>query len=282
MSKLRIVPRNFHDEATLSVQLDPASSEYAVGNTQNTQRTSVWRSATGADQYIAGYFADGLARTVSHFSMFRHRCHGGQVRAILYSDAGWTTQVYDSGLVNAINVVPTDGLNWGVNPYGSGSIDPFLTDAPFWLWFTPVACLSYKVFFSTNVSTYGYSYWQACRFFLGKYYELPYNVLYDNALGFVDLTDRNRTRGASLQTNIGPGWREFSADIKRLPEADRAGWIDIKKRVGTGRDFVLSLFPELATRKERDHIINGKFKTLDPIVRWHPLFLSTRIQIEEV
>ena len=104
---LRIIPRNFHAEATLSTQFAPVDG-YSIVNTQNTQRSRVWRSTDGTDQYINGTFDDGLERTVAHFSFFRHRCHGGKVRLRLYSDVSWTTMVYDSGALDTINVVPTD------------------------------------------------------------------------------------------------------------------------------------------------------------------------------
>lgn len=282
MANIRIVPRNFHDEATLATEFAPVAG-FSIDNTKDRQRSRVWRSTDGSDQYISGVYDDGLPRTVDHFSMFSHRCHGGQFRLRLYTNNNWTSLAYDSGLTDIINVVPTDGLDWGIDPYGDGTNDPLITEAPFWLWLeTPVEHLSFRYYFSSNVSTYGYAYWQACRFFLGLTYELPYNIIYDNALGFIDATDRARSRGASLRTNVGPNWREFNADIKRLPDSDRAGWFDIKKRVGTGRDFVLSVFPENGTRKERDYFMNCVFKTLDQMVRYLPTWLSSRIQIEEV
>lgn len=281
MANVRIIPRNFHDEATLATQLAPVTGN-SIDNTKDRQRTRVWRSTAGTDQYISGTFADGLSRTVSFLGIFRHRCHGGQIRLRLYSDAAWTTQVYDSGLVNAINVVPTDGLDWGVNPYGSGSIDPLLTNAPFWLWFTPTACLSYRVYFSSNVSTYGAAYWQVCRFFLGRYFSLGYNPSYDAALGREDQTDSNYSRGGSLISNVGPSRKVMTMDIARIPESERAAWLDILEYCGTGRDLVISWFPEEATRRERDHLINGVMSALDPLERWHLLYLRKRLQIKEV
>ncbi len=281
MANLRIIPRNFHDEATLTTQFSPVLG-YSIDNTKDTQRSRVWRTPDGTNQYINGTFADGLTRAPGFFGFFRHRCHGGFVRLQLYSDAAWTTQVYDSGSTSVINLVPTEGLDWGIDPYGSGRIDPFLTDAPYRLWFTPTGCRSYKITFSGNVSTYGYSYWQVCRFCLGPSKELPYTALYDYPLNLVDQPERNRSRGGSLRTNVGPNWRTMTLDIKRVPETEGADWLDIVKYVGTGRDFVVSLFPSDGTRKERDHVMNCKFSVLDPLIRWHPSFLSKRLQLEEV
>ncbi|MGH7605400.1 MAG: hypothetical protein ACRENK_15570 [Gemmatimonadaceae bacterium] len=274
------MPRNFHDEATLSTQFVSAT-DMTAPNTQNCQRSKVWRSTDGTDQYVRGTFADSLARSASFFGFFRHRCHGGTVQLQLYSDAAWTTQVYDSGALAVINVVPTDGADWGINPYGSGSIDPFLLDAPYWLYFTPTACLSYQISFAANVSTYGAAYWQVCRFFLGKYFEAAVNPDYGATLGFVDQTEVNRSRGGSRRTNVGVSWRVMQMDLNSIHEDERAAWLDIARQCGTGRDLVLSLFPEDGTRLERDNIVNAEFSALNAIGR-QVSRLTSHLQIEEV
>lgn len=278
---MRVVPRNFHDEATLSTEFAPVTG-YAIDNTKDTQRSRVWRSTDGSDQYVAGFFDDSLPRAPGYFGFFRHRCHGGNVRLRLFSDAGWSSTVFDSGVVPIINITPTDGFDWGIDTYGDGNIDPFITESPYFLWFTPVECLSYKISFSGNVSTYGYDYWQVCRFVLGPRKDLPYTLIYDFPAGLVDQTDRNRSRGGSLRSNQGPNWRIWTIDIKRVPQGEQADWLDIMKYCGTGRDFVASLFPDEANRRERDNHANVKFSALDPLIRWHPEYLSKRLQIEEV
>lgn len=253
----------------------------AVENTQNCQRSRVWRSIDGTDQYIAGTFDDGLARTVSSFQFFRHRCHGGTVQLQLYSDDSFTTLAYDSSALDVINVIPDDDNDWGIDPYGFGSNDPFLLDAPYWLYLPPTATLSYKITFAGNVATFGASYWQVCRLFLGNYFEVAKNPAFGATLGFIDQTDSNRSRGASLRTNVGPIWRTMGMDMNYIREDQRAMWLDIVRYCGTGRDFILSLFPEDGTRLERDHFVNAKFSALNAIGR--PVkVLTTKLQIEEV
>jgi hypothetical protein len=281
MANLKITPRNFHDEATLSVQIAPPTG-FSITNTQNTQRGRVWRSVDGTNQYWSGTYDDALPRTASAFSLFRHRCRGGNVRLQLYSDAAWTTQVYDSTALPVSNISITEGLDWGINPYGEGNIDPFATEAPYWLYFNETQHLSYRVTFSSNVSTYGYAYWQICRVYLGLHYELPYTALYDFPINYVDRTDRNRSRGGSLRTNTGQDWKTMTLEIKRVPAADGPGWLDIMHYLKTGKDFVLDLYPGEDTRRRRDHFIDCKFSQLDPLLRFHPEYLSKRIQIEEV
>jgi hypothetical protein len=280
MPALRIVPRNFHDEATLTTELSSVPGS-TFQNTQNCIRSRVWQSVGPDDQYLLGSFDDGLDRTITFFGMFNHRCHGGSVQLQLYSDAGWVSLVYDSGPLPAINVVPTDGADWGINPYGAGSNDPFLLSAPFWIWVPETTFLSYKISFSGCVSTYGADYWQVERFFMGQYIQAAYPPDFGATLGFVDQSDRNRSRGGSLRTNVGPIWRVMQMDLVRIDEDQRAAWLDIWRYCGTGRDIVVSLYSEDGTRLERDHLMNAKLVALDVLNR-NVAILTSKLQIEEV
>lgn len=280
---LRIVPRNFHDEATLTVSA-PEATGFEIINTQNCIRSDFYRSTDGSNVTIRGTFADNIPRTPSFFGMFLHQCHGGKIQLELFSDAAWSASVYDSGAVDVINVFPTDGMDWGVD-FGDGTNDPFFESAPHWQWLAPTSprpeVLSYEITLSDHVSTYGRTVWQASRFFLGPSFELFRQPEFGASLGFVDQTDRNRSRGGSLRTNFGQLWRVMEMSLGAMEESERAAWLDIFRYCGRGRDFVLSLFPEEGTRIERDHILNCKFATLNPIGR-EVRRLTTRLQIEEV
>lgn len=280
MAYMRIVPRNWHDEATLSTELASVLGA-SITNTQNRIRSRIWKTTSGADQYTLGTFDDGLARTFSYVGFFRHRCHGGNVRYQLYSDDSWTTQVLDTGALPVVNIVPTDGADWGIDPYGTGTLDPFLLDAPWWAWITPTPCLSYKISFSSNVSTFGAAYWQVCRFWAGHYRELVKPPDFGASLGIVDQTDRNRSRGGSLRTNVGPDWLDMVCDLNNIKESERAAWLDTLRYAGTGRDIVVSWFPEDGTRKERDHHANVLFKNLNSFNR-QVSRLTGKLQFEEV
>lgn len=282
---LRVVPRNFHDEATLTVS-SPEASGFPIANTQNCIRTKVYRSVTAGDITISGTFGLGsYARTPAFFGMFLHQCHGGQIRLQLYSDYNWVTQVYDSTVLNVINVMPTDGMDWGADPFGNGPNDPFFELAPHWQWLVNgspgLACRSYKITLSSLAFTYGRSVWQVSRFFLGPSMELFRQPEFGASLGIIDQTDRNRSRGGSLRTNIGANWRTAELSLGAMEESERAAWLDIFRYCGTGRDFVLSVFPEEGTRIERDYLLNCKFATLNAIGR-EVNRLTGRLQIEEV
>lgn len=276
----RIVPRNFHDEATLTTEF-PAAIGFGIEQTQDFVQGHVWRSTSGSDQSIFGTFEDGLPRTISSFSFFRHLCAGGNVRFEGFSDDAWTTRVIDSTVLPVIWWTGTDGMDWGIDPYGAGSTDPFITRAPYRAWLTPAACLSYKITFSGNVGTFGAAFWQVCRFNVGNYWQPTRPPTFGVGLGMGNLTDRNRSQGGSLRTNNGAAWKTMTMDFIRIAESERAAWLDIMEYAGTGRDMVVSLFSEDGTRLERDYFVDCAMTSLDAINR--PVrVLTKKLQIEQV
>lgn len=271
-ANLRIIPRNFHYEATLSTELTAATG-CSIVNTQNRKRSRVWRSADGTatdasdDQYVAGTFEDDLDREVDFFAFFRHRCYGGKVRLQLFSDAAWSSQVYDSTALDVIKVIGTDGANWGIDPYNIGDQDPFLTESPYWLFFDPVQCLSYKITFSDHDLTFGVPYWEVGTFWLGRSFAPFRQPAFGADLGFIDLTEVDRSRGGSIYSNVGAQARTLRLALEGIKEEERAAWIDIVRQCGLGRDLAISMFVDEGTRRERDHVMQGVFSSLDPIGR---------------
>ena len=99
-------------------------------------------------------------------------------------------------------------------------------------------------------------------------------------IGYVDQTERNRSRGGSLRTNVGPTWNVVNFDLPLMDETEQSAWLDIMRYCGTGRDLVLSIFPTEGTRRERRHTLNGLFISLDAIGR-QVTWLTKRVQFEE-
>ena len=281
-ANLRIVPRNFHDEATLTAS--EAAAGFAIANTQATARDTVWRSTSTGTVTISGSFSRD--RVVNFFGMFRHVNHGGQIRVQLYSDAAWTTQVDDTGTVAINKVVGSSSDSayaWGDDPYGDGQYDPLLTEAPYWFWFAVDRTIqSYKITLSSHAATYGYSaYWQASRLWLGKYFEPAINPSYGATSGVADNSDRNRSRGGSLRTSLGARWRAVRMSLDSVAETEVPTWMDILAHCQLGRDVVASLFPGDGTRRERDNLICGKFAALDVLGRQINR-LTKNLALEEV
>jgi hypothetical protein len=254
VNRLRIVPKNDSDDAVLSVS-PAAQSSFDVDNVKNTVRSKVWRSTSTATQTITGVWSAN--RTVSHFSMHKHLEHAANVRLQLFSDAGASVQVYDSTAVSATPYTASE-------PYvfSTGTNNPFLTNSPYWLWFSEQLARSFKVTLSGTPSQ---AYHQVSRLWLGRYMELDVGASYGLQLGIEDNSDANTTRGGSLRTNFGAYWRTLSFDLSDISPDEYATWMDIMTQAGRSRDVVVSVYPGDGTRQEALHTIAGKFRSLDAL-----------------
>lgn len=269
-ANLRIVPKNDHDDAVLT----PSAAEvvgFEVANTQNTRRSSVLRTTSNSGWSFTGVLP--ATRTVSHFSMWRHLNHAGSMRLQLYSDAGATSGVYDSTAVSCIPYSSRGAYTWS-----DGSTDPLQSGMPYYLWFTPMACRSYKVTFS---GTPGQAYWQVSRFWLGRYFELVRSAAYGTLqVGQQTITDSARTQGGSLQANQWATWRTMTFDLNGIDEADLVSWVDVRQYIGVSKDVVVSAYPGDGDRREAIYTIAGRFSNLNDIGRPSSV-MSMHVQIEE-
>jgi len=279
MANLRIVPLNWFDEAT-SLTATTEATGMDIENAQLTARSKFWRStATGACTIQGNWNSDG--RKTNAFALFRHNTHGGTVRVQLYSDAAWTTQIYDSTALT----VPSTALgsfDWGSDPLGTTSNDPLLYESPYVIWMAAdYSAVSFKITLGGTPAS-GEAYWQIGRIWLGKKWEAAYNPAPGVEMGWVQDADRYRSRGGSLRTSSsGARWRTLTMNLGMVSASDRSTLLDMQAQVGLERDVVVSVFPALTGRLERDYVLDAKFAALDPIAHGYTVH-SGRLALEEV
>lgn len=266
MANLRVFPYSHHDDATLTTSGTTATGDFALTNTQNHIRSKVWRATTNGAMTIKGTFA--TSQKATGFFVFGHNVSG--ITLQLYSDTAWTTSVYGPQAAYQGTADSTfDG--WpGI------TADPDVADAPFMLHFAEKTIRSYTISIASGGDPH-----QITTIWLGKAFEVAINPAYGLALGFATVTDRNRSRGGSLRTNVAANWRTLEFDLSWMNEGDRGVWIDMMRKRGTGRPIVVSAFPEDGTRKERDHTMLCMFSSLNAIGR-QVSWLTKRVQLEEV
>lgn len=266
MPNFRIIPWNIHDQATLASSGSPGA-DFLPENSQNTIKGSVYR-VVGATATLTGVLA--ADRSVTFFGLFKHLSSGGDVQVELFSDAGLSVSVFDSGPVT-VDMASTDVYDWG-----ELDNDPLRGSKPFWIWFDDEYTIrSYRLTFNAP------SVIQASRIWLGKHFESFINPAWGALLGFGSDTTGSRSRGGSFRTNRGSRWKSATFDFEWIPEDDRSTWLDIMERCGLDYDVVVSLFPEDDSRMERDNVMNGKFTSIDPINRASYAYLSKKIQLAE-
>jgi hypothetical protein len=268
VSNVRIAPLNFWDSMTLAGS-HAAAAGYPYTNTQNTMRSSVWRSAAVTDQYVIASLPSGSV-TCNAFFLFRHRCHGGTIQVRGYSDVGATgTVLFDTGAVSVYTPITT-GYDWGMADNSAlNTHDPAGLSSNFSAFFASASGVkSVKVDLTAKSPTYGYSFWEATRIFLGNYLELSINPPYEGwASGPAEAALRQRSLGGTLLASRWGAWQQAKFQLDWLDEAEIPAWLDIMQIAGTSRDIAVSLFPGAGGRQERDGIINGYMSGLDAIGR---------------
>lgn len=280
MANVRIAPRNFWDLMTLSGSVAP-NAGFGYVNTQNTDRSSFWRSPDATNQSLKGALASGSI-TINCAFLFRHHCHGGSVRFRAFSNNDWTgTTLVDTGVVTIYAPISTGYDHGYTDVSGADTHDPLGTESPFFVYFDSASGVkSVQWDFSSKSTTYGYAFWEVGRPFIGNYWEPTKTLSYGLNIGLGTGDEALRTLGGSKQGSIGERWVTLQGDINLVDEAEMPVVLDIMRICQTARDIAISVFPGDGGRKERDHTINGSFSSLDAIGRPTSV-LTKRFQIEE-
>jgi hypothetical protein len=269
----RLTPNDWDD---LTLTASSAATLNPISNTQNTVRGRVWRSVGTGTATWTGTFTDGLPRTASHFSLHHHRTHGGNVRLELLDGDSPPGVVYDSTALPTYTAPATGGYE-----FSTGTNDPHLRESPFWHYFAETEYYGVRVTFSSFSTTYGADVWQVSRPALGRYFSLGWNPAFGLSLGIESVGDSNRSLGGSLRGWEGGKWRTLTGDLHKIDESERATWIDLMRLLGTSRDFVFDVFPDVGGRQQRDYFMLAKFIGLDALSR-QVRVLNKRFQIQEV
>jgi hypothetical protein len=266
MPNFRLIPHNLHDDATLSAT-GTSVAGFGPANTQNTLREEVLR-ITGTDYVLRGVLPG--TRGASGLGIFRHTiAAGGTVQLELFSDAAWSSSVYDSGALD-IECFTDDspGFDFGLRAAFARSNLPFVH------YFPAVDFRSYEITFDDITSP------DICRVFLGEAWEASVNPDYDAPLSFDDLTEGNRTLGGSHRTNQGEQFAVWRVNFSFLQHDDRQFIVDFMRRNGLARDFMASLFPEDGTLLEATYTGNFKLRNLGPM-GWQISRLTKSFEMQE-
>jgi len=279
-ANVRLAPRNFWDLMTLSGSIAPATG-FEYTNTQNTDRSSFWRSPDATGQSLKGSMASGSI-TINWAALFMHHCHGGSAQFRAWSNNDWTgTLLVDTG-TNAVYTPVSTGYDFGfADVADSDTHDPLGTESPYSVFFAQAAGVkSVQWDFSSKSTTYGYAFWQVGRPFVGNYWEPTVNPDYGLSYGLGQNDESVRTRGGSKQGSRGGRWATVDMNFNSISEDEMPTALDIMKIAQTTQDMAISLFPGIGGRQERDGTINGTFSSLDAIGR-QVSRLTKRMQIEE-
>lgn len=250
---MKMIAVNQGDVATMTAS--PAVvATLPVTNLQTQPRAAVMRTTSTADQQVKLTWP--AAKLLSAVALVRHNLSSAATwRIQVYSDAAWTTLIYDSGAVLAAPGKALGDLAWGLDPLGA-SVFTGWSYAFSSLYFAPVAAQSVKITLSDTGNAAGYL--EASRLFVGAHIEPQYTVSYGVKLGWKENTVTTRTDGGSLRSDPTLPYRTLSFNLDWIVESDRAVLLDALRQVGKRQDLWVTIFPGVGGAKERDYSMTAK------------------------
>jgi hypothetical protein len=310
-NNLRIIYNNIVDlsTTTLSASTTQNATNTPVTSLAKDTKSLVWRSAatTAASTAVTAMLAVSFASTIIGgvvLPFTNINSNTATIRVIGYTGTAasvggtadtptftaGTTQVFDTGNIQACPWNTLALPNWNSNPVGASSYS-YGGGTYLRVWLTPgqqVACTSIVIVITDNYSTSAAGrYIEASRLVIGGYWSPKYNTGYGLSGTIKDLSTHERSEAGDLVSRRAPRFNSLSFDLKWLDVSDRVQMTKILLGNGLPRPMLVSLFPDntgTATdyEKERAHQIYGKLVTLPGVTLDTPFTYSTQFDIEEV
>jgi hypothetical protein len=256
-TRLSIIHTNQADAGTLSVS--PAeNASFPVANLKTQFRGETLRTTGLSAQQLRAVWPATVS--ISAIALCRHNLTAAATwRVRLYSDAAFTTSVYDSGSVTAYDNA------------GMGTLDA-INDASFReyknsvLWISATNARSMTIDLTDAGNSDGYL--EAARLFAGPYTELTRNFDWDHTLTLVSKSSQGDTFGGSTTSSWGgPIKRELELPMSMLPQTDRDFIFDLIRTKDVNGDFFLSAWPGRGGKETRDYQGWAKLKSWQGIAR---------------
>lgn len=243
-SRLSIIHNNAADSATLSVS--PAeNSSWPVANLKSTLRGEWLRTSGVSAQQVRATWAANVS--IAAVALCHHNLTAAATwRVRLYSDAAYTTQVYDSGTVTAYDATEMSALD----AIGDDSFREYKNSV---LWFSATTARSMTIDLTDGSNADGYL--QAARLFAGGYTELTRNFNWGHAITHVSPASQVSTLGGStFGVWNGPMRRELQLSAENIAtRSDRDFVFDLVRTKGHIGDFFLSAWPNAGGKITRDY-----------------------------
>ncbi|WP_139116572.1 hypothetical protein [Terasakiispira papahanaumokuakeensis] len=238
MSNMRIVSRNVHDEAELTV----TSELLPVINTQRSRRSRIWRSKDAGTQVIEGVLTQ--AENIDCVALARHNLgSGGAVQIeMFYGD----DRVYDSGAIALALLIPAGVWRAGIDPWGGSFNEQLPSDSDLVVhWTRRVVVADRYRLTLTRMGNAELPSMEVGRILVGLSYEVDVNFDWGVRVEWQESSEHLKTEGGSLVT-VGQGdlRRRFALDLSFIDMRDRQMLLSNLVSVGMHADVLVALYPD--------------------------------------
>lgn len=268
---MRIIPYTEADTATLYCVPSPVygMEEDAL---QNSLRGNIMRVLA---DYLEIDVEFASAKRIGGVVLNHHNLRvGDRVRIELFDSTNLSSNIYDSGWVDAIPAKTLGELDWGIDNLGAGIEGVDYTQ----VLFDPLVCESMRV----SVDASGISYIDICRLFAG-----PCPTEASIAYGYLSRlgTTRNRTEkwyrtaSGSLQVEKLSEYRRLNLTVSFYTDNEYSKWDDLFRR---GDEIWISARDDARGRANSSNALLCRVTSEKPSVEVEETTFSLNVTVEEV
>ncbi len=272
MPNLRIITANVADTAT-SLAASPTAGSLVAANMLSDRKGQAHRSTGTSVTYALTWEAPQSIGAV--VLPATNLTAAATIRVRLYSDTAGSTQIYDS---TAVAACPGVDHSWyGATVTASAFAYGALSKTAVWL---PAHYNARRCVINLADAGNPAGFIDCARLVIGPWWEPSRNASYGAQAQLVDSSTTERTEAGDLVADRGPVYETLSFDLKSVSESDRATLMQLLRRFGTSRNFLLALLPaDTAPAAERDHMVYGK-RAGSPFTRDLPTNYTHSIEME--
>lgn len=274
---LRAVYDNSCERSTLSVTGAP---QLPVGNLHSNTKNEVYRSAAGVTSvtFTATYFSPEAIGVVAF--PFCNFSTTATMRVRLYSDAGCTVLLLDSGTVfcsqgggakvaGLTAVQSANAYSWGGGVAAT-------------CWVVPTqGVYGVKIDVADSANLQGCL--EASRLIIGEYYQPVMNAEYGASSVMEDTTTTFRTDAGNLLPDVGTKFKKVSLTLSFMQAADRAGLWKLVNYCGKSQPVFLSVLCGHDDKElEQSLTVYGYFTSASAVACTNYLIYSAPMEVESL
>jgi hypothetical protein len=273
MHNLRFVPVNCADAAILTA----SSAALPVTNLQAPGRTIVWRAAGTSASLIATF---PVPVTIDAVGLMTSNLTADAFwRIRFFGDVGQT--LYDSASVLACPPKDISEVDWGYEDMGVNAF-AFGLAAQSTHW-TPKRYVVNAVQIDIDDPTNPAGYIEASRLIIGAKWSPTTNIDWGANFSWEERGLQRRAEDGSLLSEAGAKFRKFSFGLDFLSEAERGAFAEMARRLGTSKDFLVSVYPGAGNFRAEHYCFVAKLVRAPGVGRKSARFFSAKvIEIEEI
>ncbi len=260
--------KNLWDSASASVTTGDAVSTLPLVHSQRYGRsltTGITPNETGLSVIEFNLAELSL---VNGLVLYRHwLSNGAQWRLQLFEDLNCSgTELFDSGLVDAVPTKALGELNWLVDPLVSSAFDnwPFKFSQ---FWFDDCFAFSGRITLQDTEARDGIH--EFDRVYLGRAFQPKVNFNYNSEFAWQQNTQQKQTAAGSVYAVDKPMTRQFSFQLSWIDELERPHISAAIQSAGLHKDWFISLYPQAGGLKEIEHAMSCKLSQLPVLSNPH-------------